>query len=85
MISDVPLGVWSSGGLDSSAVVHYAAQRHPALKTFSVSFRGRSFDESRWFREIAARYGTDHHEFDLNPEAELASTIEQMSYYSDEP
>lgn len=85
MISDVPLGVWSSGGLDSSAVVHYAAQHHPALKTFSVSFRGRSFDESRWFREIAAKYGTDHHEFDLNPEVELASTIEQMSYYSDEP
>ena len=60
MLSDVPLGVWSSGGLDSSAVVHYAAQHHPALKTFSVSFRGRSFDESRWFREIAASYGTDH-------------------------
>jgi asparagine synthase (glutamine-hydrolysing) len=86
LISDVPLGVWSSGGLDSSAVVHYAAEHvGPALKTFSVSFRGRSFDESRWFREIAARYGTDHHEFDLNPETELRDAIEQMSYYSDEP
>ena len=60
-------------------------KRRPALKTFSVSFHGRSFDESRWFREIAAKYGTDHHEFDLNPEAELRSAIEQMAYYSDEP
>jgi asparagine synthase (glutamine-hydrolysing) len=83
-VSDVPLGVWSSGGLDSSTVVHYASEQRK-LKTFSVSFRGRSFDESRWFREIAARYGTDHHEFDLHPEQNLAGTIEGMSYFSDEP
>lgn len=86
LISDVPLGVWSSGGLDSSTVVHYAAAAAGRrLMTFSVSFAGRSFDESRWFREVAARYGTDHHEFDLNPETGLIDTIEQMSYYSDEP
>lgn len=86
LISDVPLGVWSSGGLDSSAVVHYASEAAGRqLKTFSVSFKGRSFDESRWFREIAGAYGTDHHEFDLNPEAELADTIEQMAWFSDEP
>ena len=42
------------------------------LKTFSVSFQGRSFDESRYFREVAQAYGTDHHEFDLNPDADLA-------------
>jgi asparagine synthase (glutamine-hydrolysing) len=86
LISDVPLGVWSSGGLDSSTIVHYAAEAAGRqLKTFSVSFAGRSFDESRWFREVAATYGTDHHEFDLNPEADLVNTIEQMAYYSDEP
>ncbi|MBC8166433.1 MAG: asparagine synthase (glutamine-hydrolyzing) [Bryobacteraceae bacterium] len=86
LISDVPLGVWSSGGLDSSAVLHYAAGHVGSkLKTFSVSFKGRSFDESRWFREIAEKYGTDHHEFDLNPDVELRDAIEQMSYYSDEP
>jgi asparagine synthase (glutamine-hydrolysing) len=86
LVSDVPLGVWSSGGLDSSTIVHYAsAAAGRTLKTFSVSFAGRSFDESRWFREVAARYGTDHHEFDLNPEQELRQTIEQMAYYSDEP
>jgi asparagine synthase (glutamine-hydrolysing) len=86
LISDVPLGIWSSGGLDSSTVIHYASeQTTDRLKTFSVSFQGRSFDESPWFREIAARYGTDHHEFDLNPEVELRNAIEQISYHSDEP
>lgn len=85
LISDVPLGVWSSGGLDSSAVLHYAAELAPRIKTFSVSFRGHSHDESVYFREVAKHYGTEHHEFDLNAEENLASTIEQMSYYSDEP
>ncbi len=85
LVADVPLGVWSSGGLDSSAIVHYASEQVRGLKTFSVSFKGRSFDESPWFREIAQRYGTDHHEFDLNPDVELRDAIEQMAYYSDEP
>jgi asparagine synthase (glutamine-hydrolysing) len=86
LVADVPLGVWSSGGLDSSTVLHYAAtQSSKPLKTFSVSFRGRSFDESPYFREIARVYGTDHHEFDLNPDVELQSAIEDFAYYSDEP
>jgi asparagine synthase (glutamine-hydrolysing) len=86
LIADVPLGVWASGGLDSSAILHYAAAHTQGkLKTFSVSFQGRSFDESRYFREIARNYGTDHHEFDLNPEVELQSAIEDFAYYSDEP
>ena len=86
LVSDVPLGVWSSGGLDSSTVVHYACQEAGRqLKTFSVSFQGRSFDESPWFREIATKYGTDHHEFDLHPEVELGEVIDQLPYYSDEP
>jgi asparagine synthase (glutamine-hydrolysing) len=86
LISDVPLGVWASGGIDSSTVLHYAAQASPArLKTFSVSFRGRSFDESRYFREVARVYGTDHHEFDLNPEKDLRDVIEELPFYSDEP
>ena len=86
LISDAPLGVWSSGGLDSSTILHYAAEASPAkLKTFSVSFRGRSFDETAYFREVAERYQTDHHEFDLNPETDLAGVIEQFATYSDEP
>jgi asparagine synthase (glutamine-hydrolysing) len=85
LVSDVPLGVWSSGGLDSSTILHYAAAAAPGIKTFSVSFRGRRFDESRYFREVSRYYGTDHHEFDLNPESDLAGAIEQLAYYSDEP
>jgi asparagine synthase (glutamine-hydrolysing) len=86
MVSDVPLGVWSSGGLDSSTILHYASEVSPnQLKSFSVSFRGRKFDETPYFREIAARYGTDHREFDLNPDVELRGAIEQFATYSDEP
>ena len=86
LAADVPLGVWASGGLDSSTILHYAAAVSPErLKTFSVSFAGRSFDESRYFREIAQIYGTDHHEFDLDPELDLRSTIEDLAFYSDEP
>ncbi|MDP8990078.1 MAG: asparagine synthase (glutamine-hydrolyzing) [Acidobacteriota bacterium] len=86
LISDAPLGVWSSGGLDSSTILHYAAEASPArLKTFSVSFRGRSFDETQFFREVAERYQTDHHEFDLNPEHDLPGAIEEFATYADEP
>jgi asparagine synthase (glutamine-hydrolysing) len=86
LISDVPLGVWSSGGLDSTTILHYAAEAWPGrLKTFSVSFQGRSFDESAYFREVSKVYGTEHHEFDLNPEAEIQNAMEQFATYSDEP
>lgn len=84
MVSDVPLGVWASGGLDSSAVLHYASES-ARVKTFSVSFRGRRFDESRYFREAAARYGSEHYEFDLHPGLDLISAIEDLAYHSDEP
>jgi asparagine synthase (glutamine-hydrolysing) len=86
LVSDVPLGIWASGGLDSSAILHYAAEASPRrLKTFSVSFAGRSFDESRYFREISRLYGTDHYEFDLSPDLDLESAIEDFAWYSDEP
>ena len=86
LLSDVPLGVWASGGLDSSAVLHYASEASTTpLKTFSVSFSGRGFDESPYFRQVSKHYGTDHHEFDLQPEDTVADVIQRMSYYSDEP
>ena len=86
LVADVPLGIWASGGLDSSTILHYAAEASSTrLKTFSVSFAGRSFDESRYFREVSRVYGTDHHEFDLNPSLEIADAIQNLVYYSDEP
>jgi asparagine synthase (glutamine-hydrolysing) len=86
LISDVPLGVWLSGGIDSSTILHYAAENCPSrLKTFSISFRGRSFDESQYIRRAVKQYGTDHQELDLTPESDLIGTIQQFAYYSDEP
>jgi asparagine synthase (glutamine-hydrolysing) len=84
--SEVPLGVWLSGGLDSSSLVHYAAEASSArLKTFSITFRGRSFDETRYVRQVAERYGTEHTELDLNPEEDLPGAISELAYYGDEP
>ncbi len=86
MISDVPLGIWSSGGLDSSTILHYAAEASSqTLKTFSVGFQAKCCDESKYFRNVSAHYGTDHHEIELRPDGEMASAIEDFAYYSDEP
>ncbi len=86
LLADVPLGVWLSGGLDSSSMVHYAAEASSSrLKTFSISFRGRSFDEARYAREVAEMYGTDHTELDLNVEQDLPGAIHELAYYCDEP
>jgi asparagine synthase (glutamine-hydrolysing) len=86
LMAEVPLGVWLSGGLDSSSIVHYASEvLGSSLKTFSVTFRGRSFDETPYVRQVAEWYGTDHTEFDLNPEQDLPSAIHELAYYCDEP
>jgi asparagine synthase (glutamine-hydrolysing) len=86
LVADVPVGVWLSGGLDSSSVLHYAAHASAnQIHTFSVTFQGRSFDESRYIREVSHHFGTNHTEFDLNPDAELADAIQQIATYSDEP
>jgi len=86
LASDVPLGIWASGGLDSSTVLHYAAQASARrLETFSISFSGRSFDESKYFRLLAEQYGTSHHELNLASDVDLTSAIHEIAYYSDEP
>ena len=86
LLSDVPLGVWLSGGIDSTTILHYAARAtNSQLKTFSISFRGRSFDETEYVHRAVQQYGTDHTELDLTPEQDLRGTIEEFAYYSDEP
>jgi asparagine synthase (glutamine-hydrolysing) len=86
LISDVPLSVWLSGGLDSSTILHYASRASSSrVKTFSVSFRGRSFDESGYIANMVQEYGTEHEELDLNPDQDLEGAIREFAYYSDEP
>jgi asparagine synthase (glutamine-hydrolysing) len=86
MEADRPVGLWVSGGLDSSTILHYAASAssHP-LRTYSVTFQGRSFDEAAYAREISEHYGTKHSEFDLNEGVPLLDAIERIAHYSDEP
>ncbi|QJR16496.1 asparagine synthase (glutamine-hydrolyzing) [Usitatibacter palustris] len=64
LMSDVPLGIFLSGGIDSSAVLAFAAQHQPArdIKTFSIGFHEPSFDESAYARDVARHFGTEHHE-----------------------
>ena len=87
LLSDVPLGVWLSGGLDSSTILHYASQASSSkIKTFSISFRGRSFDESSYIGKMVEKYDTEHEELDLNPtDQDLEGAIQEFAYYSDEP
>jgi asparagine synthase (glutamine-hydrolysing) len=86
LMSDVPLGVWLSGGVDSSTILHYAAQASSQrLKTFSISFSGRSFDETPYIQQVVKHYGTDHEQLNLSPEDDLEGAIENFAYYSDEP
>jgi asparagine synthase (glutamine-hydrolysing) len=85
LVADVPVGVWLSGGLDSSTILHYAAKRNTQLRTFSITFSGRSFDESTFIHQASEHFGTAHSEFDLNTTVDLVRAIEQIAYYSDEP
>ena len=86
LISDVPLGVFLSGGIDSSAIVSLMSELIPPdqIKTFSIGFEEESFDESGYARTIAQRFGTDHHEQILTPEKMLEILPEVWSFM-DEP
>src|SRR3954447_7241840 len=77
LVADVPVGVLLSGGIDSSALAALAAQESSGtVATFSIGFTERSFSEVELARTIAERYGTDHHELVVAPDAaELLPTI----------
>ena len=84
LISEVPLGAFLSGGVDSSAVVGMMSQiLDKPVKTFSIGFNEDTFDELKYARIAAKHFNTDHHEFIVTPD--LVETVDDLVWYFDEP
>ncbi|MCC7071808.1 MAG: asparagine synthase (glutamine-hydrolyzing) [Deltaproteobacteria bacterium] len=84
LVADVPVGVFLSGGIDSSLVAALAVQAKPTIDTFCIAFRERSFDESAWARRVAAHLGTHHHEQTLDERA-LLDVLPRLGAHLSEP
>ena len=85
LVSDVPLGVLLSGGVDSSTIAALAVRSSSeAVKTFSISFAEASFDESAYARGVAKYLGTDHHEERLSANL-AANLVSEIGAWMDEP
>jgi asparagine synthase (glutamine-hydrolysing) len=85
MVSDVPVGVYLSGGVDSSIVTALLAKHHDQpISTFTIGFSERSHDESRWARRVAEHCGTNHTEYILEPREALDIARDWGSLF-DEP
>ncbi len=83
LVSDVPLGVFLSGGLDSSTVAALAA-REGALETFSIGFTEASFDETSYARQVATHIGSNHHERIVSG-SEMPALVPRLGGWLDEP
>ena len=83
-ISDVPIGAFLSGGIDSSAVIATMARLTPdRVKTFSIGFVESGYDELCYARRAAGAFDTEHHELILKPD--LVRMVEDLAWYLDEP
>jgi asparagine synthase (glutamine-hydrolysing) len=84
LVSDVPLGAFLSGGIDSSAVVALMAKHmDQPVKTFSIGFNEDSYNELKFARLTSNRFGTDHHEFFVTPE--ICDVVDELTWHFDEP
>jgi len=84
LLSDVPLGAFLSGGLDSSILVSLMASvSSEQVKTFSIGFKESSYNELKYARAVAKKYNTDHHEFIIEPNA--LDLTEKLIRQLDEP
>ena len=84
LVSDVPLGAFLSGGVDSGAVVAYMARHAPGrVRTFSIGFSERAYDETRYARLVASRYETDHCEHRVEPQ--ILEMLDVLAGHFDEP
>lgn len=85
LIADVPVGIFLSGGIDSSVVAALARKKAGAsVRTFSIAFEDKDFDESPYARQVARHLGTDHHEEKLS-EANLLESLDSALDCLDEP
>jgi len=85
LVSDVPLGILLSGGIDSSTVAAFATQHATEkVKTFSIGFEEDSFDESKYARQVAKHLGTEHHEEILSA-AKAGDLVSEIGTWLDEP
>ncbi|HKX06059.1 MAG TPA: asparagine synthase (glutamine-hydrolyzing) [Methylomirabilota bacterium] len=84
MASDVPLGCFLSGGIDSTAVTATAARQRAGIRTFSVGYAEKRFDERPFARLVAERYGTQHEELVVSA-ADAGRLLPQIGTLLDEP
>ncbi len=84
LVSDVPLGAFLSGGVDSSIIVSIMRKYVKDLNTFSIKFDYPDYNESKYAKIISDKYQTHHHEIEFNAES-VRDLIPQLPYYYDEP
>lgn len=84
LVADVPLGAFLSGGIDSTVVVGVMNELCPRpVKTFTIGFDEAAFDETNYARAVARRFGTDHHELIVRPDA--LEVLPTLAHHFDEP
>ncbi|HEX9101403.1 MAG TPA: asparagine synthase (glutamine-hydrolyzing), partial [Polyangia bacterium] len=83
LVADVPVGAFLSGGIDSASIVGTMAELGARPKTFSIGFDEAAFDELPYARAIARKFGTDHHELVVRPDA--WALTEKLVWFLDEP
>jgi len=83
-VSDVPVGVFLSGGIDSSSLVALLSRKYPSLSTFSVVFNESDYSEAEYSRSISTRFGTDHHEIVISSH-EVMTSLAKIIGAMDQP
>lgn len=85
LASDVPVGVFLSGGIDSSSIVALLDEaKHKSIRTVSVIFPGTVYDESKYAKKVAQKFNTEHTEIEINSK-DLKKHLKRIFYYMDQP